>query len=52
MLNLVFLEKGLGLVSPPHFFALIFKKKFFACDILLTDKILCLIAFTSSDIGQ
>ena len=47
MLKFNFSEKGLGLISPSHFF----QEKYFSCYILLTDKIHCLIAFTSRDIG-
>ena len=50
MLNFNFSEKGLGLVSPPHF-AYDSSRKWFSCYILLTDQI-SLIAFTSRDIGQ
>ena len=37
MLNFDFLEKGLGLVSSPHF-GYNFSEKSFSCYILLTDK--------------
>ena len=47
MLKFNFSEKGLGLISPSHFF----QEKYFSCSILLTDQIHCLIAFTSRDIG-
>ena len=53
MLNFNFSEKGLGLVSPPHFVYDFSRKmsKCLSCYILLTDQI-SLIAFTSPDIGQ
>ena len=38
MLNFSFLEKGLGIVSPPYF-VLIFQQKCFSCYILVTDQI-------------
>ena len=38
MLNFDFLEKSLGVVSPPHFLY-DFKEKSFSCYILLTDQI-------------
>ena len=47
MLNFNFWEKGMGLVSPSHFF----QEKCFSCYILWTAQIHCLIAFTSRDIG-
>ena len=47
MLNFNFWEKGLGLVSPSHFF----QEKCFSCYILWNDQIHCLIAFTSRGIG-
>ena len=37
MLNFDFLEKGLGIFSPPHF--IIFQEKGFSCYILLTGHI-------------
>ena len=37
MLNFDFLEKGLGIVSPPHFMY-DFLRKCFSCYILLTDQ--------------
>ena len=36
MLNFDFLEKGLGIVSPPYF-EHDFSRKLFSCDILSTD---------------
>ena len=39
MLNFNFSEKGLALVSPPHFVYDFFKKKCLSCYILLTDQI-------------
>ena len=39
MLNFDFLEKGLGLVSPPYFVYDFSKKKYFMCFVLLTDQI-------------
>ena len=44
MVNFDFLKKGLGIVSPSHFVYDFSKKCFMLCA--------CLIAFTSSDIGQ
>ena len=38
MLNFNFSEKGLGLVSPPHF-VYDFSRKMFPCYVLLTDQI-------------
>ena len=38
MLNYNFAGKGLGLVSPPHFF-FVFQEKYFSCYILLMDQI-------------
>ena len=38
MLNCNFSEKGLGLISPPHF-VYDFSRKMFLCYILLTDQI-------------
>ena len=38
MLNFQFLEKGMRIVSPPHF-AYDFQEKYFSCYILLTDQI-------------
>ena len=40
MLNSDFLEKDMGIVSPPHFLYDFFLKKGFSCYILLTDQIL------------
>ena len=40
MLSFDFLEKGLGIVSEPHFVYDISKKKCFSCYIQLTDQIL------------
>ena len=39
MLDFGFLEKGLSIVSPPHFVYIIFWEKCFSCYILLTDQI-------------
>ena len=39
MLNFDFIEKGLGVVSPPNF-VYDFQEKCFSCYILLTDQIL------------
>ena len=39
MLNFKFSEKGLGLVSLPHFAYVFFQEKCFSCYILLTDQI-------------
>ena len=39
MLNFDFLEKGLGIASPSHFFK-DFSRKVFSCYILLTNQIL------------
>ena len=52
MLNFNFAEKGLGLVSPPHFVDSFSNQFFFTCYVLLTDQIQCLIAFISRDIRQ
>ena len=38
MLNFDFLEKGLGIVSPPHVLYDFFQDKFFSSYILLTDQ--------------
>ena len=51
MLNLNFPEKGLGLVSPPHF-VYNFSRKMFLILYSTNTKYHCLIAFTSRDIGQ
>ena len=50
MLNLNFPEKGLGLVSPPHF-VYNFSRKMFLILYSTNTKYHCLIAFTSRDIG-
>ena len=50
MLNFDFLEKGLGIVSPPHVLYDISRKMFVMLYQLI--KFHCLIAFTSWDIGQ
>ena len=39
MLNFDFLQKGLGLASPPHF-AYDFQEKYFPCDTLFTGQVL------------
>ena len=50
MFNLNFTEKGLGLVSPPHF-VYNFSRKMFLILYSTNTKYHCLIAFTSRDIG-
>ena len=40
MLKFNFLEKDLGIVSPPHF--MVFQEKYFSCYVLLVDQILLL----------
>ena len=51
MLKFNFSEKGLGLVSPPHF-VYDFQEKCFSCYTLLTDQISLSDCLTSRDIGQ
>ena len=51
MLNFDFLEKSLGIVSPPHF-VYDFSRKMFHDIFCLLTKFHCIIAFTSGDIGQ
>ena len=54
MLNVNFSQKGLGLVSPPHFVYDFSKKKKNVSRVTYYQltKFHCLIAFTSRDIGQ
>ena len=53
MVNFNFSEKGLGLVSPPHFvYHFVYQRKCFSCYNLLTDQIALSDAFPSQDIGQ
>ena len=52
MPNVNFSEKGLGLVSPPHFVYDLSRKMFLILQSINGPKFHCLIAFTSRDIGQ
>ena len=51
MLNFDFLEKGVGIVSLPHF-VYDFSRKMFLMFLYLLTKFHCVIAFTSRDIDK